>query len=557
MAELSASAPPAGIRTRDQLAAIAFARISLLRNSLRTTRGALEVVSQVWAFFWFAALGAGGAAGFGVLGWYFAAHGQARELALPLWLLSAFWQIFPLAATAFTDTPDTGFLARFPLRYPAYFLIRLAFGAVDVATLVGTLCLLGFTIGAAIASPTLLPWAAAGAALLWAANVLIEQMIFAWLERWLARRRTREILALLFFLAVFSINFIGPLFRAGRGYGAAWPAHWLPLAGAITRWLPPSLPAAALGAAWPGALAALLALAAWAGAAGWLLHRRYVAAYRGELLEDSAAAPRPAAARTEPSEAGRRWRTPPFGAPGAVAQKELRVLSRSPMMFFPLAMPVLLLLLFRMRAFGAGAHQGGQVRLAVAGFGFPLGVAYALLVLTNLIYNALGTEGAGVQFYFVSPAAMRQVFLGKNLAYALVIAGEAVVIYLAVLFTNGAPSALIDLLTVAGLGFAVLCDFACGNLLSLYLPKKLDLTRLGRQNRGTTGLAALALQAVIGGVVALAVLIAVLLHRLWMAAVLLFALTLAAGAIYVAVLQQLDRIALSRRETLIAELAKP
>ncbi len=555
MAELSPTAP--AIRTRDQLRAIAFVRFCLLRNSLRTARGALEVVSRAWAFLWFAVLGLGGAAGFAFLGWHVLAAGRPQALALPLWLLFAFWQIFPLAASAFTDTPDTSFLARFPLRYAAYFLVRLAFGAVDLATLVGTLCLGGLVIGVAAAAPARLPWALAAAALFWAANVLFEQMVFAWLERWLARRRTREILALLFFLAIFSVNFIGPLFRRGRSAGGV--ARWLAGVRPVAGWLPPGLAPQALAARAPLALAALLGLAAWAAAAGWLLHLRIRAAFRGELLEDSALSRRhPAAAAARPLRTSRRGEPRAFrlGAAGAVARKELRVLTRSPMMFVPLAMPVLLLLLFHFRA-AAHATRGGEVRLAVSGFGFPLGMAYALLVLTNLVFNALGTEGAGVQFYFVSPAAFRQIFVGKNLAYAAILAAEAALIYLTVLFTGRPPSAVIVVLTLAGLALAALCDFAAGNLLSLYLPRKLDLTRLGRQSgRGTSGLAALALQAAVGGLVGLAVLAGVLLHRLWIGALLLLALAAAAAALYWAVLAQLDRIALTRRETLISELSK-
>lgn len=559
MAELTQPAP-APIRTRGQLAAIAAVRLSLLRNTLRTTRGAFEAVSQVWAFLWFAMLGLGGGAGLAFFSWLLVSRGRTQDLTLPLWLLFAFWQIFPLAATAFTDQPDTSFLARFPLRYPAYFLIRVAFGAVDVATLVGTLCLCGFAAGVALAQPALLPWALAGAALFWAANVFIEQMIFAWLERWLARRRTREILALVFFLALFSLNFIGPLMRGGHAFGVPFLNRWLPALRPIGRWLPPSLPAAALAGRLPLALAALAALAAWAAAAAYLLHRRFLAAFRGEQLEDAAPSRRPKATAAgapsrRPREDGRF--SFPLGAAGAVAQKELRVLTRSPMMFVPLAMPVLLLMLFHFRSAGVHVARGEAVRRAVAGFGFPLGMAYALLVLTNLIFDALGTEAAGVQFYFVSPASFRQIFMGKNLAYAVILAAEGVLIYLTVVFTSRPPSAVIVVLTLVGLALAALCDFMAGNLLSLYLPRKLDLTRLGRQSgRGTSGLAALALQAVVGGIVGLAVLAGVLLHNLWLAALLLLGLAVAAAAVYGVMLQQLDRIALTRRETLIAELSK-
>ena len=36
-------------------------------------------------------------------------------------------------------------------------------------------------------------------------------MVFAWVERWLAQRRTREIMGVLFFLSIISLQLVGPL----------------------------------------------------------------------------------------------------------------------------------------------------------------------------------------------------------------------------------------------------------------------------------------------------------------------------------------------------------
>ena len=41
-------------------------------------------------------------------------------------------------------------------------------------------------------------------------NLLLNRVIFAWLSRWMAQRRTREILGALFILVMFSFQLIGP-----------------------------------------------------------------------------------------------------------------------------------------------------------------------------------------------------------------------------------------------------------------------------------------------------------------------------------------------------------
>ena len=552
------------ISTRAQLAAIAAVRWRLMLNSMRTARGAMEVVAQVWASLWLAGMGVGGGIGFGVATWYFLTRGQAAALLALAWGLFLFWQIFPLAATAFTEQADTSNLTRFPLSFRAYVIVRVAFGAFDVATLVGSLCLAGFVAGAGCASLALLPWAAAGAALFAFFNIVLAQTIFAWIERWLARRKTREIVMVLFFFVIFGFQFIGPAMRHWSGHrvdvGAL--AAWVPWAA----WLPPGLAfhglGQALAGAWAPAAGALLLLAGCAAATTALLGVRLRADFRGELLGEGAAPPAKAKVEAKPRAAAARFEVPGFsGVAGAVAQKELRYLLRSPMMFFSLAMPVVILVLFRMEAFSPG-RGGGRAGHALAqgalgGFAFPIGAAYALLMLMNLVFNVFGTDGAGVQMYFMVPVRIGQVLRGKNLAHATLLGAETVILFVAAWLIGGPPIPWTVAATLLGLGFGLLCDFSVGNLVSLYLPKKIDLSRLGRQNaRGTTGLIALALQGGMALLVAIAVGGGLLFHRTWLALALLALLCGLAAAAYGLVLERVDGIAAGRRETLTAELTK-
>src|SRR6185437_1993841 len=134
---------------------------------------------------------------------------------------------------------------------------------------------------------------------------------------------------------------------------------------------------------------------------------------------------------------------------------------------------------------------------------------------------------------------------------------ETVILFFAAWMIGGPPIPWTVAATLIGLTFGLLCDFSAGNLVSLYLPKKIDLSRLGRQNaRGTTGLIALALQGGMALLVAVAVGGGILFHRVWLSLSLLALLAALAAAAYWLVLQRVDGIAAGRRETLTAELSK-
>lgn len=556
MAELN----PQPLRVGQQVRAIIAVRLQLMRNGLRTTRGALEAIAQVWTALWFTLLGLGGAVGFAVAAFHFVHNGEAVWLSAFLWPLFLFWQIFPIAASAFTEHLDTGHLARYPLSFRAYCLVRVLFGAVDVANLVGILCMLGFTVGVAVARPALLPVDIAAALLFIAFNLLLAQMIYVWLERWLAKRRTREIITFIFFLFIIGINFIGPLTERWSHLSHGASAARLPLLAALAAWLPPGLPAEALARAahpqWLAALGALAALAVCAAVVLELLSIRLRAEFAGEVITESVpAAPVKSARAPSASTSSPRWRSMPGmdGTVVAVAQKELHYVRRSPVMFFSLAMPVVILVLFTM-----GGFTGNGPGLShVSGFAYPIGLAYALLAFTNLVFNVCGTEAGGIQFYFMAPVRFRQVLAGKNLAYSVLLAIEAAVLYVVAALLDRPPSSTILAATLLGFIFAVLCAFTAGNIVSLSFPKKLDLSRMGRHAaRGTSSMIAMAVQALAIGLAVLAMFGGFALHRPWVGLLMIAVLAGLAATAYAMVLAQTDTLALSRRETLIAELSK-
>ncbi|PYX45092.1 MAG: hypothetical protein DMG79_19985 [Acidobacteria bacterium] len=154
-------------------------------------------------------------------------------------------------STAFANNPDSSELLRFPLTYDSYFLIRLAYGYLDPASALGSVGLLGILIGVTVARPLLFPWALVVLATLAVFNLVLMQTIFAWLERWLAQRRTREILGVLFIFAMLSFQLIGPAVESGvepsspidesnsgkPSSGPGCPRHCPDFARTIAEWL--------------------------------------------------------------------------------------------------------------------------------------------------------------------------------------------------------------------------------------------------------------------------------------------------------------------------------
>lgn len=542
---------------RAQFGAIARIRWRIFVNSLRTMRGRLEMVSRILVGVWFGVGGLGGAAALAFACDYFVERGHAEWTAFLLWPIFLFWQMFPIVATAFTETFDSSNLLRFPLSYRSYLVVRIVYGSLDPATAVGSLWIFGMFTGIAIAEPRMILPAGLALMIFGAMNILLGRMIFAWIERWLAQRRTREIMGILFFLVIIGFQFIGPVTaRIGR-HAHQGMAQLLSEVAPIQRALPPGLTASALAGFVRGnvltGIGALGLVCVYGLGFFWLFHVRALAQFRGESLSESAAPVAGRSARKLPVRIG--WNVPLASGPtAAVFQKELLYLLRSGPMIFTLLMPLVILAIFRMTPSktGSGSFMNGAPDLA-----FPIGAAYALLMLTNLIYNNFGADASGVQFWFVSPTRLHQVVRAKNLVHATVLAGELALVWVAVGFLYRPPAVVYTLATIAGVLFAAPLNLAAGNLLSLYSPKKLDFGTFGRQRAAnTTAFTALMVQAIVFGFIALTFVIGRYFHDMWITILILLGLAVAAFAGYGASLQRVDAVAMTRRETLLSELSR-
>jgi ABC-2 type transport system permease protein len=538
-----------GIRG-DQLQAIAILRTQLFVNSLRSIRGRLNLVSRALAGLLVLGAGIGGGVAVGSAAWGIVKNGKLEWLALPFWLVCLFWQFFPVLATAFHENIDTSSLLRFPLSYPSYFLVRLVFGALDIATALGLSWSLGLLVGISVADPRLLPWALLTIAVFCGFNILLARAVFVWIEHWLSRRRSREVLGVIFLLVMIGFQIAGPVL--GRYSKESTPQRLQVLERFLPaeRALPPGLAAVALSNANAEqnspALTSVLLLIAFCVAVFVVLHRLLRQQYRGEnLSETDKRSPVLTLATVR-----RGWKLPILGGTlSSVFEKEIRYFSRSGPMLFTIVMP--LVMVFVLWG-GRKAFFGRPM-----GFVFPVGAAYCLLVMTNIVYNSFGGDGSGIQFFLFSPVGFGKIAAGKNLAHLTVLALDVSLLWLGVSTIYQPPKLRIIALTLTWLLFAVPLSFSVGNLLSIYSPKRIDYATFGRQRASeTTIIISLAVQLGTVGIGALAVFLAQRYSNLWIATLILAALSIPSITAYFVVLRQVDKLAMTRREVLTSELCR-
>lgn len=537
---------------RAQYAALAEMRWRMLLNSLRTRRGNFELAARIVGIGFFSLLGLAMGAGLGLGAWRFASDGTLQFLPFLIWPVLFLWQLTPVMVASFQEHVDLSVLLRFPVSFGSYLLQYLVYGLFDISSILGGICLAGIWTGLVCARPNLVVWVTVVLMAFAAFNLLLTRMIFSWLDRWLAQRRTREILGIVFLFLILGVQLLNPAFYQHSGQQ---PGHrsrmtrsatvrTLRTADRIQSFLPPGLAARAIHKAARGheiqALASLGGLALYACAAGSLLGLRLRAEYRGESLGE---APQRV---TKPEET--RGNAFDFAGPiGAVVEKELRYLARSGVMLYSLVAPLIVLFVL-----GRGSGAG-----FAANYGLPVGVAYGFLGLTRLVYNSLGGEGAGIQLYFLSPTPMRTVMLAKNLVHLGLFALELVVVCSIMVFRFGIPGTEILAATVCWLLFALPVQLAAGNVLSITMAYRMTLTRMSRdQGAAGNGLLSLLIQLLVFGVgVAVYLPLAHMEHARLAAPV--FLVLAGGGAIaWLRVLSNADRMAERRKEALIQSLAR-
>ncbi len=557
------------ISASTQFKAVAYLRWCLFRNGLRRKGGAGELAARILLYPIFAAFLIGPVIAATTSAYFAVATGRTDLLA------PVFWAIFALRVLVSVNLSPPGLsfdpesLIRFPLTFPRYLTVRIFLGLLAASTIIGTLALLGAATGAAVADPSLAPIAFAAALALALADMFFIRMIFAWIDRWLATRRARELFTGLIILGSVGIQYINFTFNPGLNRGHAQSAQHLATSlhlyhalAPVLHFLPPSLATAAITASAAhlplvasGNIASILLFALVSAAIfAWRMQREY----RGEnLSETTAPTPQPHPRLSQPvtevgapSLASEIWVSTIILPPtvSATLRKEWIYLRRNTTQFYGLLAPLAMVFLFTLRI---GSRMSSHDWL------LPAAVAYSALGLAALAYNAFGLDAAGIQLYFLAPIHLGDVLLAKNLFGFLLAAAEFLIILALLSYTTGAPPLPVVIGTLGWLLFASLVNVTLGNRRSITSPKKMDPSKLARRQASQlSALISVGLMLTLALIGFALLALAAWLHQPWLPAPIFAVLAIAAFFIYRRSLQGIDTLAASHRETLIEELCK-
>jgi ABC-2 type transport system permease protein len=558
--------PWTAAQSRAQFLALAQLRWCIFCNAFRRKGGVGELIARIFFFPILGIVAVGPIVGAGFAGYYLVLSNKLTLLPALTWAIFALWQLVVLNISPPSLSFDVNTIIRFPISFPRYLTARLFFGLLSASNVIGTLALIAADIGMAIARPSLIPWATPLLAVYALSNIFFTRMVLSWVDRWLSTRRAREILTAFILFTSLGFQYINlnynPAFQNNLHHANHLPFllkifhHVEPLAAL----LPPGLTATSIAnfaeGRFPHAFAALVGLVAFSSLFLAVYSLRMHREFRGESLSEVTKQPQTVRLSNTPAAILHPSSSPlasanTFGLSPAIAaclQKEFLYLRRNTNQLYGFIAPIFMVFLFANRI-GTSGRFGSFV--------FPAAVAYSVLGVSILSYNCLGMDGPGIQFYFLSPTRLRDVFLAKNIIGFLLSFIELVLIFIVISLTAHPPSLLISLGTFCWLLFAIFTNGTVGNLRSLAAPKKIDLSKISRKQ--TSQLSALIAVGIVSACFAIGyggVLLANAFNLPWLMVPFFLVLAVAAFLFYLNVLNRIDTIALNHREELAEELCK-
>ncbi len=245
-----------GRLARSQYGALAQMRFHMLANNARSVQGAFELGARSVTFLIYSLMGLGLGSGLGIGAYIMASRNKWQPLPILFWVVFIVWQVLPIALASFQEQFDLSGLLRFPVNFFSFYLLQLVFGLVDVPVLLGGLCCLGIGIGIVLARPDYFFWTALVLTVFALFNIVTARAVLAWVDRWLAQRKTREIVSAVILLLMLSLQLLNPaLYQNGqRGprnhnshsslqHGPKEMPPWKRRLSMAVPWLPPGLAA--------------------------------------------------------------------------------------------------------------------------------------------------------------------------------------------------------------------------------------------------------------------------------------------------------------------------
>jgi ABC-2 type transport system permease protein len=555
---------------RAQFTAVAWLRWRLFVNNFRRNNKKRSVTSlvfltllRVWVWCVIACFFVGPIVGGGVAAYY-----SPGRLGTILWTIFTIHLFISVNVMQGLVGFDLTTLLRFPISFAQYLAMRIFFGLFAISTVVATLCLASAAVGLGLANHKIFPWAALVLAVFALHNVFFIRMVMAWVDRWMATRRAREIFGAIVLIGSLSFQLLLTGARGHRGqhtnpfarFGAI--QHLLAPLHPLVAYAPPSLAADAIldhaHSAPTPAFASLLGLVACALVFLTIFAVRLQKEFRGEnLSEASRRAPRQAAksiaAPSPQPDISAPIATPTTGLRlpptiGACLQKELIYLKRSGAQLYGLITPIFFVFILTR----TNRMLSGSAML------LPYAVTYVMFGLLANLYNVLGADAAGFNLYLLAPVRLRDVLIAKNLVNSSVILGEVVLALAAVsLILGGLPATAMLVPTMLWAAFALLVNLTVGNLRSLLAPMRFELGKTRRAPMAKGG--ALISLGVLLGTIGLGIPILFACRHfnlLWLASLIFLLLDAAAALAYLTVLARVDSIAANHREDLIEALCR-
>ncbi len=552
-------------QTRAQFIAIARLRWRITVNQFKRKGGAGELIGQILMYLLFAGVAFGLMFFAGSMGFLVANTGRLNRFDLVLWGIFALCQLTNIQIGQPGTVFDPTQLIRFPMRSRTYIAIRLFFGLLSPANILGAMLSFAAAVGIILAIPSLWFYAFASAIVFALTNALFSRMVFAWVDRWLSTRRAREVFTGCIFAFSIGIQWLNFTFNPAYGHHKHSTNAMARIGSAVTFYhraqpiigvLPPGLIATSLVRANQGHLFAFLGFAAACSFFALLFFAifawRMSIEFRGENLSDAANA-----VSTKPKAVTRHATLAPqispqrgFALPSTIAAvigKEFLQVRRNTGLFYGMIAPVAFVFIF----------AGKLATRSNASWVFPAALAYTLMGIAPLSYNSFGLEGAGAQFYFMAPIRLRDVFLAKNIVNFALAFIEIAAVFAIISYVALPPSPTVIAAAFLWAAATLMFSTTLGNRRSIMAPKKIDLGRTAsKQASPLSGLISIGVLLASAAIGAGFLLLAIYLNALWLLLPILLAFALGALFLYMQGLGAIDSYALANRDTLFEELCK-
>jgi hypothetical protein len=456
-------------------------RWRLFANSMRRPSRRAELGLQIFWYIFIAGFILITTAAF--LGGTYGLLRAGRPELIDLLLLAVFlvWQLAPILFEGFSPGLNFREVARYPISFRLYFLLSLIYGISDPAAIACLLWLFGMWVGVLVARPEL-ALAAAFAFLVFAIfNLLCNRIIVGLFERFQSTRKGRERMVFITLILLLTPQLLQFSARAWfNGHAFKLPPTFLPTLALIRDFLPSGLTARIFLSESTAALQSIAGLLLFVGFAFLVLSRQLQAVFQGEIYSEAYTVRRKLTV-------SQGWQMPAVDdVTSAIMEKELRYLRQNSRLILQLIYPpiVFLLLIFNgpARKFPFAAKPAGLLA-GLAGF--------LLLSLPNLSYNTFGMDKEGFGRWLLSPLPLRKVLIAKNLTHGSILTFLYLLVAAIVVVVTHVD--LLNVATVTVAFFAVLIlQLAAGNLISVYWPKRIELTQMSsKMSSNAAGFASL------------------------------------------------------------------